>query len=50
MVVIEPQYSKVEGGHPVSPQVAMLRAHLVQKWFGHSDPAMKEALQKNMLH
>lgn len=30
VALIEPQYSKVEGGRPISPQVAMLRAHLVQ--------------------
>ncbi len=42
--MIEPHYPKGEGGRPAYPLMAMLRVHLMQNWFGYSDPAMEEAL------
>ncbi|CAE6775816.1 IS5 family transposase ISPpu21 [Xanthomonas arboricola pv. corylina] len=36
--LIEPYYPKGEGGRPAYPLMAMLRVHLIQKWFGYSDP------------
>ncbi len=44
MALIEPHYPKGEGGRPAYPLMAMLRVHLMQNWFGYSDPAMEEAL------
>jgi IS5 family transposase len=29
--------------------MAMLRVHLMQNWFGHSDPAMEEALYETTI-
>jgi len=29
--------------------MAMLRVHLLQNWFGYSDPAMKEALYETTI-
>ncbi|MBD8527977.1 IS5 family transposase [Pseudomarimonas arenosa] len=44
LAVIEPVYPKAgRGRHPYS-LVTMLRVHLMQNWFGYSDPAMEEAL------
>lgn len=40
----EPHYPKGQGGHPACPLMAMLRIHLMQKWFGYSDLAMEESL------
>ena len=42
--LIEPHYPKGEGGRPAYPLMAMLRIHLMQNWFGLSDPGMEEAL------
>lgn len=42
--LIEPYYPRGEGGRPAYPLAAMLRVHLMQNWFGYSDPAMEEAL------
>jgi len=42
--LIEPHYSKGDGDRPVYPLMAMLQVHLMQNWFGYSDPAMEEAL------
>ncbi len=42
--LIEPHYPKDEGGRPAYPLMAMLRVHLMQNWFGYSDPTMEEAL------
>ena len=44
MALIEPYYPRGEGGRPTYPLAAMLRVHLMQNWFGYSDPAMEEAL------
>ena len=42
--LIEPVYPKAGNGRPPYPLKAMLRTHLMQNWFGLSDPAMEEAL------
>ncbi len=42
--LIEPHYPKAGGGRRPYPLAAMLRVHLMQNWFGFSDPAMEEAL------
>ena len=42
--LIEPHYPKAGGGRRPYPLAAMLRTHLMQNWFGFSDPAMEEAL------
>lgn len=44
ITLIEPYYSKGEGGRPAYPFTAMLRVHLIQNWFAYGDPAMEEAL------
>ncbi len=44
IALIDTHYSKGEGGRPAYPLMAMLRVHLMQNWFGYSDPAMEEAL------
>ncbi len=47
--LIEPHYPKGEGGCPAYPLMAMLRVHLMQNWFGYSDPAMEESLYETMI-
>lgn len=47
--LIEPRYPKGEGGRPAYPLMAMLRVHLMQNWFGYSDPAMEEALYETTI-
>lgn len=42
--VIEPHYPKAGRGRRPYPLETMLRVHLLQNWFGYSDPAMEEAL------
>jgi IS5 family transposase len=42
--VIEPYYPKAGNGRRPYPLETMLRIHLLQNWFGYSDPAMEEAL------
>ena len=42
--VIEPFYPVAGRGRRPYPLLAMLRVHLMQNWFGLSDPAMEEAL------
>lgn len=42
--LIEPHYPKAGGGRRPYPLATMLRIHLMQNWFGFSDPAMEEAL------
>lgn len=42
--LIVPYYPKGEGGRPAYPLMTMLRVHLMQNWFGYSDPAMEETL------
>lgn len=44
LAVIEPHYPKKGNGRPPYPLMTMLRIHLMQNWFGYSDPAMEEAL------
>ena len=49
IALIEPHYPKGEGGRPSYPLLAMLRVHLLQNWFGYSDPAMEEALYETTI-
>jgi len=42
--LIEPHYPRGKTGHPPMGLDVMLRVHLLQQWFGRSDPAMEEAL------
>ena len=42
--LIEPHYPKGKTGRPPMGIDVMLRVHLLQQWFGLSDPAMEEAL------
>ena len=49
IALIEPHYPKGEGGRPAYPLMAMLRIHLMQNWFGYSDPAMEEALYETTI-
>ncbi|QJQ11556.1 IS5 family transposase [Pseudomonas putida] len=43
--LIEPHYPK----RPPYPLMAMLRVHLMQNWFGYSDPAMEESLYETTI-
>ena len=49
IALIEPYYPKGEGGRPAYPLLAMLRVHLMQNWFGYSDPAMEESLYETTI-
>ncbi len=49
IALIDPHYPKGEGGRPAYPLIAMLRVHLMQNWFGYSDPAMEEALYETTI-
>ncbi|WP_405118950.1 IS5 family transposase [Pseudomonas leptonychotis] len=49
IALIEPHYPKGDGGRPSYPLMAMLRVHLLQNWFGYSDPAMEEALYETTI-
>ncbi|AOE83118.1 IS5 family transposase [Pseudomonas sp. TCU-HL1] len=49
LALIEPHYPKGEGGRPAYSLLAMLRVHLLQNWFGYSDPAMEEALYETTI-
>ena len=49
LALIEPHYPRGEGGRPAYPLESMLRVHLMQNWFGYSDPAMEEALYETTL-
>lgn len=45
LALIEPHYPKPKGaGRRPYPLKTMLRVHLMQNWFGYSDPGMEEAL------
>ena len=44
IALIEPHYPKGKTGRPPMGLEVMLRVHLLQQWFGLSDPAMEEAL------
>lgn len=47
LALIEPCYPKAGRGRHPYPLQTMLRIHLMQNWFGFSDPAMEEALYEN---
>ncbi|MDH1210546.1 IS5 family transposase [Pseudomonas chengduensis] len=49
IALIEPYYPTGEGGRPSYPLMAMLRVHLMQNWFGYSDPTMEEALYETTI-
>ena len=49
IALIEPHYPKGTGGRPAYPLMAMLRVHLMQNWFGYSDPAMEESLYETTI-
>jgi len=49
IALIEPHYPKGESGRPAYPLMVMLRVHLMQNWFGYSDPAMEEALYETTI-
>ena len=44
LALIESHYPKAGRGRRPYPLVTTLRIHLMQNWFGYSDPAMEEAL------
>jgi len=44
LALIEPVYPKAGNGRRPYALKTMLRIHLMQNWFGYSDPAMEEAL------
>jgi len=44
LALIEPHYPKAGRGRRPYPMASMLRIHVLQNWFGLSDPAMEEAL------
>ena len=44
LALIEPVYPKAGRGRHPYPLESMLRIHLLQNWFGLSDPGMEEAL------
>jgi transposase, IS5 family len=44
LALIEPVYPKAGRGRHPYPLESMLRIHLMQNWFGLSDPGMEEAL------
>ena len=47
--MIEQHYPHGEGGRLSYPLMTMLRVHLLQNWFGYSDPAMGEALYETTI-
>ena len=49
VTLIEPYYPKGDGGRPAYPLMAMLRVHLMQNWFGYSDPAMEALYEATIL-
>ncbi len=49
IALIEPHYPKGEGGRPAYLLMPMLRVHLMQNWFGYSDPAMEAALYETTI-
>ena len=51
ITLIERRYPRGDGGRPAYPLMAMLSVHLMQNWFGCSDPTMEEALyETTILH
>lgn len=49
IALIEPPCPKGEGGRPSYPLMAILRVHLMQNWFGYSDPTMEESLYETTI-
>ncbi|KAA8554018.1 hypothetical protein FX983_02818 [Pseudomonas frederiksbergensis] len=49
IALVEPYFLQSEIGHTAYPLMAMLRIHLMQDWFGYSDPAMEEALYETTI-
>jgi transposase, IS5 family len=49
IALIEPHCPKGEGGRPAYQLMAVLRVHLMQNWFGYSDPALEEALYETTM-
>ena len=49
LAVIEPVYPKAGKGRRPYAIKMMLRIHLLQNWFGYSDPAMEEALYETTI-
>jgi IS5 family transposase len=49
ITLIEPYYPRGDGGRPAYPLMAKLRVHLLQNWFGYSDPTMEEALYETTI-
>ena len=47
--LIEPHYPEVGRGRHPYPIAMMLRIHLMQNWFGLSDPGTEEALVRTRL-
>ncbi len=43
---VYPRGTTAQGGRPPHAMATMLRIHLLQQWFGYSDPAMEEALHE----
>lgn len=48
-VALEQHYSKSESDRPACPVMEMLRVHLMQNWFGYSDPAMEEVFYETTI-
>ncbi|MGF6979770.1 hypothetical protein QFZ94_008287 [Paraburkholderia sp. JPY465] len=44
IALLEPYYPTGKTGRPPFPIATMLHIHLMQQWFGLSDPAIEEAL------
>lgn len=49
IALIERHCPQGAGGRPACPLMAMLRAHLMQNWFGYSPPAREEALYETTI-
>lgn len=49
IALIEPYYPKSEGGHPAYPLLAILWGHMMQNWFGYSDPERDESLYETTI-
>ncbi|MFX1671013.1 IS5 family transposase [Paraburkholderia sp. A2WS-5] len=50
IALIEPHYPAGKTGQPPFPIATMLQIHIMQQWFGLSDPAMEEALYDVQLY
>ena len=48
LTLIAPHYPKGGNGRPPYALATMLRIHLMQNWFGYSDPGMEEALHDSV--